>query len=62
MNYRDMVVELLEGVDLLKGRVDPLAAPRADSRPGRWWPRQKIPSGKLWMRRWAFLTVRQMWN
>lgn len=33
MNYRDMVVELLEGVDLLKGRVDPLAAPKSRQPP-----------------------------
>ena len=33
MNYRDMVVELLEVVDLLKGRVDPLAAPTSRQPP-----------------------------
>lgn len=33
MNYRDMVVELLEGVDLLKGGVDPLAAPKSRQLP-----------------------------
>ena len=33
MNYRDMVVERLEGVDLLKGGVDPLAAPKSRQLP-----------------------------
>lgn len=33
MEYRSMVVELLDGVELLKGRVDPLAAPKSRQPP-----------------------------